>query len=118
VLQGGQVVMLLDAKYRDLWEHSLPSSWLYQMTVYAASGVGTGTAKVLYPSMSGSAKLQVIEVRNPVTGGRCAQVVLQPVHLLRLATLLDQGLSGRQARTEYLRELVFGMGSANWSGPC
>lgn len=118
VLQGGQVVMLLDAKYRDLWEHSLPSSWLYQMTVYAASGVGTGTAKVLYPSMSGSAKLQVIEVRNPVTGGRCAQVVLQPVHLLRLATLLDQGLSGGQARTEYLRELVFGMGSANWSGPC
>jgi predicted secreted protein len=34
VMHYGQMVAVLDAKYRDLWEHSLPHDMLYQLALY------------------------------------------------------------------------------------
>jgi 5-methylcytosine-specific restriction enzyme subunit McrC len=59
VLKGGQVILLLDARYRDLWERETPAIWLYQLAVYASSSQGGRFAKIMYPTTTVAAKLQV-----------------------------------------------------------
>ncbi|HHY37269.1 MAG TPA: restriction endonuclease [Firmicutes bacterium] len=107
VIRKRKVVCLLDAKYRDLWEHGLPSSWLYQLAIYAASGVGEGAAKILYPTTSERAKLQVLKVRNPATGKAFCRVLLQPVSLIKVAQLLDLAEQGKRSLKKYIEETVF-----------
>lgn len=109
VMRGNQVVCLLDAKYRDLWGRNLPSSWLYQLSVYAISGVGNRTAKILYPSMSETAKLQTIDVKNPATGSIHAKVMVQPVSLLQIVELIDLPAKERPKAQEYIKQIVFGL---------
>ena len=46
--RGGRVVAIADAKYRDLWDRSLPSNMLYQLSVYALSQADCRTAVILY----------------------------------------------------------------------
>lgn len=86
IFRGGQLVALLDAKYRDLWERPLPREMLYQLSMYALSqGQGSGgTAVILYPTMDPTAIEARIEIREPLRGGVRAYVVLRPVHLLVL----------------------------------
>lgn len=60
LMQNGKVVKLLDAKYRDLWKRSLPRDMLYQLAVYAVSGVGNKTATILYPALSDIPTLQKV----------------------------------------------------------
>lgn len=88
LMKQGKVVKLLDAKYRDLWEKALPSGMLYQLAVYAVSGIGDRTATILYPSMEGGAVMQSIDIKDTVTDAKMASVVLKPVNLERVALLL------------------------------
>ncbi len=106
VMKDSRVVCLLDAKYRDLWERNLPREMLYQLSIYAVSGIGNNTAKILYPSMSSEAKLQKIDIKNPATGSKYAEVMLQPVSLPLVAELLN--LSSKVKIKEYVKQIVFG----------
>lgn len=84
------VLYLLDAKYRDLWERNLPREMLYQLAIYAVSGIGDKTSTILYPVMSDEPKIQKIDIRNPISpdslkGEVLANVVLQPINLRKVA---------------------------------
>ena len=57
----------LDAKYRDVWERSLPAEWLYQLSIYALASPSE-VSVLLYASMSAEARDERVEVRQPVTG--------------------------------------------------
>lgn len=80
----------LDAKYRDVWERSLPAEWLYQLSIYALASPSE-VSVLLYASMSAEARDERVEVRQPVTWSnkRPVSVILRPVPLPYLAELLD-----------------------------
>ena len=81
LMKDGKVIKLLDAKYRDLWENKLPSEMLYQLAIYAVSGIGNRIATILYPSLDKGALVQKIDINDPMTNSKMASVILQPVDL-------------------------------------
>lgn len=81
----------LDAKYRDAWALDVPAHWLYQLSIYAFASPNRFSV-LLYATMDDAAQDQQIDIRNPLPGqaeGVAASVILRPVHLGRLATLVD-----------------------------
>jgi 5-methylcytosine-specific restriction enzyme subunit McrC len=88
VKKDGQVVAILDAKYRDLWEKPLPASMLYQLVMYALSQKQCRSATIFYPTTQPDAREATLEVRIPAYGKGYSYVVLRPVRLLQLETLL------------------------------
>jgi 5-methylcytosine-specific restriction enzyme subunit McrC len=102
-----RVLALLDAKYRDLWEHSLPREMLYQLSVYALSQPKGSTAAILYPTSANAARPSLIELREPSTGKIAGYVALRPVHVGRLSELVRrEGAPGQAAREKTARELA------------
>ena len=100
-LEGTRITAMLDAKYRDLWEMSLPREMLYQLVIYATSREAGGRAAIRYPTLNPAAQEQCIEVRDPLAGGRRAEVILRPVDMRRLERLVagpsGAGRRGRRA---------------------
>ena len=90
LMEDGKVIRLLDAKYRDLWEQSLPTYMLYQLAIYATSGIGDNIATILYPAVDDTAVIQKIDIKNPIRNTKTAQVVLQPVDLNKIAMLITK----------------------------
>jgi len=89
LMKNKKVVKLLDAKYRDLWERSLPREMLYQLAIYAVSGIGNKTATILYPSINDIPSVQKIDINDPITSSKMASVILQPLNLIKIADLLS-----------------------------
>ncbi|MEA1961329.1 MAG: restriction endonuclease [Bacillota bacterium] len=108
IMKDKKVVSLLDAKYRDLWDKGLPSHILYQLAVYAMSGMGNQTSMILYPTMDMSAKEQKIDISHPTSGEHQAQVILRPVLLEKLAGLIENRMNDGGKCAAYVRELGFG----------
>lgn len=106
--EDGKVERLLDAKYRDLWNTQLPPGMLYQLAMYAVSGIGNKTATILYPVLPEPAeqpRLQVIDMHNPIDGSRIAQVHLCPLDLLHIHQLIESG--DRRAVSGYMTRALF-----------
>lgn len=108
VQQRGKVVAILDAKYRDLWEHDLPSHMLYQLIMYSLSHSGCNHATILYPTTYSQAKEARIEARISVQ--KPTSVILRPVDLFRLEKLVvNRGRTSNDGeRTEFAQWLAFG----------
>ena len=100
VIRGKAIVGILDAKYRDLWEKSLPRDMLYQLGIYAAVH-DLRVATILYPTLDPYAKEARLSQR--FTGGRGNSPSTAPPSAVDSAGRLGDG-SGFSGDTS-LREL-------------
>lgn len=110
LVQQGHVVAIADAKYRDLWTHSLPPSMLYQLSVYALSQAECRTATILYATIAPEAREARIVITDPLQGGTRAHIVLRPVYLPDLADLVraPRTAAADRRRREYAAYLAYG----------
>ena len=112
--RGHELAAILDAKYRDLWATSLPSEWLYQLSVYATSQPTARTATILYPTVGRGAQEARVDIRDPISiyGQGRAQVILRPVDVAELDLLLCAGVgtSAARRRQALALRLAFGGG--------
>jgi 5-methylcytosine-specific restriction enzyme subunit McrC len=108
--RAGRIVAIADAKYRDLWEQSLPADMLYQLSVYALGQADCRTVSILYATMARDAREAHIAIADPVRGNSRARVVLRPVYLPELADLVCQprALINDRRRQRYAAHLAFG----------
>ena len=108
----------LDAKYRDLWQTSLPREMLYQLALYAMAQ-GRGAAAMLYPTTVGAAVEQRLDISDPTTGGVRASVALRPVHLEDLRALIAAPRTGhrQEARRAFARGLLGDRPQRSRQGP-
>lgn len=106
---GTKLRCFFDAKYRDIWERSVPAKWLYQLSIYALASPSP-VSVLLYASMAGKASDQRVEVRQPLLrpSKTVASVILRPVSLLRLADLVDPDQSCKLSteRHQWAEDLV------------
>lgn len=108
VVRERRIVALLDAKYRDLWQQSLPREMLYQLAIYALTQPDENPVSIiLYPTMTDGAEDQVVGFRGVLDGAAKARVILKPVHLLHLDALLRAGSGVESERRR--REMVAGL---------
>lgn len=63
----------LTAKYRDLWENSLPRDMLYQLAMYPMSQKGRRIGTILYPAADNAVGEARIEIRDPIRGSGYAR---------------------------------------------
>lgn len=110
IQRGTCTIALLDAKYRDLWEHSLPREMLYQLAIYALSQESGAKAVILYPTLHLEAQEAHIAIRDPLDSNDRAYVVLRPVSLPYLERLISasDGRQKRQACEAFASYLVLG----------
>jgi 5-methylcytosine-specific restriction enzyme subunit McrC len=111
LLSNGKVIEFLDAKYRDLWETSLPREMLYQLAIYALSKeTGISRATILYPTLAVEAVDQVMLLKEPIFWHKRAEITLRPVNLLKMEKLVRPHQSALVARHRqyFARMLVFG----------
>ena len=107
IKRKNKLVALLDAKYRDLWERSLPREMLYQLSVYALSQGKSSTAAILYPTMAKNAREATIEILEPLTGSSAGFVAMRPVNVDRFVELIEaEGKGGQEEREQSAHELA------------
>ncbi len=108
ILCKGQLVSLLDAKYRDLWEKRLPRGMLYQLVAYAISHQKKQSS-ILYPTTDTLAKEARIDVTDPLDGNHLGQVCLRPVSLAKIEELVSENTeSARRQCQQYAMQIAFG----------
>lgn len=108
VTRGQELMALLDAKYRDLWEHDLPRDMLYQLAIYALSQSRGATAAILFPTTATRARESRIEIRDPAGVAAIGYVALRPVIIDELLSVLQQP-AGSNPRRGLAETLAFGV---------
>ncbi len=86
--QKANILSIIDAKYRDLWDKKLPRSMLYQLVVYAISNIKMKKSIILYPTTNELAKEARINIFDPIYGNLLGEVCLRPVFLPKLEKLI------------------------------
>jgi 5-methylcytosine-specific restriction enzyme subunit McrC len=108
----GEIVAILDAKYRDLWAIRVPPRYmLYQLGMYALSQPPGMSATILYPTMAAAACEQAIAINDPDLGQERATIILRPVNLDKLENLIlsSEHDQPTQEKMEFAQELAFGI---------
>jgi 5-methylcytosine-specific restriction enzyme subunit McrC len=109
VMRDGKMLAILDAKYRDLWEHPLPREMLYQLALYALGRPsGERASTILYPTINEAAREQSISIQEPLREVPQGNVSLHPVNLVKIEQLLRAGPKAQRQRMEIAQQLVFG----------
>ncbi len=102
-MKTGKSVAVLDAKYRDLWEHKLGRDMLYQLRCMQQFSP-TELQPSCYPCTDANAKEARIDICDPVLQSQVAQVRLRPVNLSLLELLLLEKPSVTlERRREHMR---------------
>ncbi len=102
----GVVTTYLDAKYRDVWSHSCPAKWLYQLGIYAL-GCSHRLAILLYATVDAAAHDERMVVRDPHAGSHRGTVVLRPVDLNRVSkAVMSQSPEAQAVRRELVKSLL------------
>ncbi|MER9973441.1 hypothetical protein [Mesorhizobium sp. M0085] len=98
----------LDAKYRDLWELSLPAHMLYQLALYAQAD-SRRAAAIIYPSLQDRPD-QEIRMSDPGTKEERARIYLRALDLdnLRRQVETTPGAMQRHELAIIARRLAFG----------
>jgi 5-methylcytosine-specific restriction enzyme subunit McrC len=107
VVGKSNTVCFLDAKYRDLWSKPLPREMLYQLALYAFAQ-GHGAAAILYPTDSGDAVEERVDLREPLSNAFRGSIALRPVRLSLLEQLITAPPSSQldEARRAFSEGLV------------
>ena len=110
-----QTSQVLDAKYRDLWEQTLPREMLYQLGMYALAHPKVGGATILYPTMSRYAREARISIYEPISGRWMSEVRMRPVYLPDLVGWIESptSVSYRRGGQRYAESLAFGVMDEN-----
>ena len=104
---NNKIIAILDAKYRDLWERSLPRDMLYQLALYSLLGSkDTKKSIIIYPTLSTNAEEQGIDIFEPLNGNYMGEVLLRPLNLLKLESLILN--NDRKEKQQYADYLAFG----------
>ncbi|TPI42106.1 hypothetical protein FJ414_06570 [Mesorhizobium sp. B3-1-6] len=98
----------LDAKYRDLWEMSLPAHMLYQLALYAQAD-SRRAAAIIYPSLQDRPD-QEIRMSDPGTKEERARIYLRALDLenLRRQVETTPGAMQRRELAVIARRVAFG----------
>lgn len=84
---NGALRTYMDAKYRDLWNTSLPPEWLYQLSAYALASPNRSSI-LLYPTTSSAAQEEGFAVCAPASDKLLGNVVLRPISIDVLGQLV------------------------------
>jgi 5-methylcytosine-specific restriction enzyme subunit McrC len=90
IKRNGTIVAILDAKYRNLWQETLPPAMLYQLVMYALGQNTCNSVTILYPTTTPVAEDARIKVDIAGYNEGNVYVVLRPVNLLQMAALLQE----------------------------
>jgi 5-methylcytosine-specific restriction enzyme subunit McrC len=107
LMKGNKVVKLMDAKYKDLWQASLPRDMLYQLGIYALSSEGDKTATIIYPSDNVLATTQKIAINDPTNNYNMGTVLLKSLNLNKVAVLLQDVTKNRRELVRYMDKVLF-----------
>jgi len=110
IQKDSRIISMLDAKYRDFAEKTLPREMLYQLSIYALSQSAGGIATILYPTGITGAMEERIQIKDPMSGDSLGQVILRPVNISYLDEIISDssGVAVQRERTKYARQLAFG----------
>lgn len=111
--RDGQIVSVLDVKYRDLWQNTLPRDMLYQLAIYALAHNTLSKATILYPSLETGSQEARIQICDPMTRIMLGSVQLRPVLVSRLIELIElkNSSSAQRERRQFAEIMAFGVGT-------
>ncbi len=107
IFSDKNIISILDAKYINLWDKTLDSKVLYQLTVYSLLYKNINSAIILYPSI-GKKKEQRINLNDFTMNGKKSQILIRYVDMEYLTKLIsNRSYQNKKMLIEYVNELVF-----------